>query len=79
MSALQVFYETNYETRKNVARTIRINDATSNDIIAVLEKHKLIALCPIAKKGISYKITKKGADAYKKARDAYHNVGMKLD
>jgi len=58
---------------------VKINDAISKNILEVLENHKLIELYPKGKKGICYKITRKGACTYKNVREAYHNVGIELD
>ena len=55
-----------------------MNYDTANIIIEDLECKELVEKYFIGNRGLSYRITKKGAQTYKMAKEAYENVGMNL-
>ncbi len=79
MWVLHVLIESGYENRTDLARKLRLNPVIADRIFGDMVGHGLIREdSKISKRGINYRITRKGAKTYKLAAESYENVGMNL-
>ena len=74
-----ILYNINHENTRNIAMTAKITYRTTRDILVHLEQNKMIKICQnVKKRGSCYMITAKGVEVYRKIKEVYRDMGMKI-
>ena len=75
---LSMIYGKDYETKKNITLIIGTNYRNLMLLFVYMEKQGLIEIVPEITTRISYRLTKKGTETFRKTLEVYRNIGMEI-
>ena len=75
---LSMLYEKDYVTKRDLMMIVQTNYNKVKKLFAHMEKMGLIEIVPEITTKTSYRITKKGTDAFRHMLEVYRNIGLEI-